>query len=297
MGYREHLKSENVRIVETSSIFTKTKMPGKDYTCNPYSGCPHNCLYCYARYMTEERTQKLPWGTYLDVRKPVDLPYPTTFAGKQVVIGTMTDPYNQLEPFFHSTRQILEYLSESGAFISINTKSDLCLLDFDLICSIPGITVCFTVNCLDTWFLDIIEATPYPDARIGAMEKFHSAGVRTGCFIAPAMPGITDVGKIIRMVTGKCDFVWIDPLNFRSGGFGQFTGTLSMDAEHLLPLYRDIYKFKNYKYLQEKSNALREWCKRQGYVYTTQDGRGIVSSQSKPVVVDGIPVAIRRGLI
>lgn len=297
MDYRDYLKSENVTFIAAKQMFSPTKLGGGGFSCNPYVGCTHNCLYCYARYMPRAAESVGPWGHFLQVKQWNSLPEPSALAAKRVIIGTMTDPYNHLEPFFHTTRKMLEYLATTGAFVTINTKSPLVLGDLDLLCEMGGVTVCFTVNCVDEWFREIIEAAPSTRERIAAMEKLHDAGVRVGCYIAPAMPGITDVGVILKEVTGKCDFVWVDPLNFRSGGYGLFTGTLSVEASHLLPVYKEIYGRKNYTHWKKNSAALRSYCEKHGYIYTTQSEQGIISSRGKPVIVDGIPASLSQGLI
>ena len=87
-----------VQTIEVKNLITRSKLPDADFVINPYVGCNHGCVYCYAEFMTRftghagER-----WGEFMDVKecaKPLPL---KAIAGKTVLIGSVTDPYNPLE--------------------------------------------------------------------------------------------------------------------------------------------------------------------------------------------------------
>ena len=99
---------------EAKSIITKSNIPSIDYVINPYTGCQHGCIYCYAEFMirfTDHKGDK--WGQFLDI-KTFDLTKikPERYDGKKVLLSSVTDPYLPLEKKYQNTRKILEKLWE-----------------------------------------------------------------------------------------------------------------------------------------------------------------------------------------
>ena len=125
-----------VNHIETKSVMTKSNAPLGGYAVNPYVGCTHGCKYCYASFMKRFTGHLEEWGTFLDVKEWPEIKNPGKYAGQKVIIGTVTDGYNQLEEEYGRTRKILEELKDSGADILICTKSDLVLRDMDLLLEI-----------------------------------------------------------------------------------------------------------------------------------------------------------------
>lgn len=110
----------------------KTKLTTLDYVINPYVGCPHKCLYCYASYMTSFSKHSEQWGEFVDVKHTKKKINIFKIKDKKVMISTVTDPYNFLEEKHQITRMILEQLVKSEAYISVVTKSKLVLRDVDI---------------------------------------------------------------------------------------------------------------------------------------------------------------------
>ena len=125
-----------VNHIETKSVMTKSNAPLGGYAVNPYVGCPHACKYCYASFMKRFTGHTEEWGTFMDVKEWPEIKNPGKYTGQKVIIGTVTDGYNQLEAEYGRTRKILEELKDSGADILICTKSDLVLRDMDLLLEI-----------------------------------------------------------------------------------------------------------------------------------------------------------------
>ena len=147
----------NVNHIETKSVMTKSNAPLGGYAVNPYVGCPHACKYCYASFMKRFTGHTEEWGTFMDVKEWPEIKNPGKYAGQKVIIGTVTDGYNQLEEEYGRTRKILEELKDSGADILICTKSDLVLRDMDLLLEINKkntLTVSWSINTLDESFKD-----------------------------------------------------------------------------------------------------------------------------------------------
>lgn len=164
-----------VHEVQTKNPISRSALA--DYAVNPYAGCTHACMYCYAAAMRRRTAHPEPWGEYLDVKSWPPIRNPGKYSGKRIVVGSVTDPYQPHEAVYGKTRLFLEQMRESGADIGIITKSDLILRDLVLIRSIPGAHVTFSINTLDEEFrADMDRAAPIA-RRLNTMRQFHDAGV------------------------------------------------------------------------------------------------------------------------
>lgn len=161
-------------------------LPGIQYALNPYGGCEHGCIYCYAPEVTH-----VQWGGWRVVRVKVniadrlvqELPGLTGTIG----IGTVTDPYQGAEARFMLTRRCLEILKARGYRVHIHTKSDLVLRDLDLLSSMEG-EVGVTVTGLDERRSKMLEpGAPLPEARLRALRELSAAGVDAYALIGPVM--------------------------------------------------------------------------------------------------------------
>ncbi len=113
--------------IEVKNILTKSNLPVCEYSVNPYVGCTHACKYCYASFMKRFTGHSEEWGTFLDIKHWTAIKNPQKYAGKEIFIGSVTDPYNPQEEQYGRTHALLEQLKGSGAKLSIATKSDLIL--------------------------------------------------------------------------------------------------------------------------------------------------------------------------
>ena len=143
-----------IREIRTKNIITKSDLPVCDYSVNPYIGCTHGCMYCYASFMKRFTGHTEPWGTFLDVKTWPEIRNPQRYAGKELFIGSVTDPYLPEGGKYRRTRALLEQLRGNNVKISIATKSDLILRDLDLIRTFPDAHVSWSVNTLDEDFKD-----------------------------------------------------------------------------------------------------------------------------------------------
>ncbi len=112
---------------ETKNVFTKSNIPGMEFVINPYIGCLHRCIYCYAEFMirfTGHKGEK--WGQFLDIKKyDFSKIKPSRYDGKSILLSSVTDPYLPLEKKYQNTKKILESLVGTTADIQILTKSKL----------------------------------------------------------------------------------------------------------------------------------------------------------------------------
>ena len=275
-----------IQEIEVKSILTKSNLPVSDYSVNPYVGCTHNCRYCYASFMKRFTGHPEPWGTFLDVKYWPEICRPERYAGKELFIGSVTDPYLPQEETFGRTRALLEQLAGSGARISIATKSDLVLRDLDLIKTFPDARVSWSVNTLDEIFKNDMDNAVSIERRLAAMKTFHDAGVRTTCFVSPIFPGITDVKAIIDRVKGQCNLIWLENLNLRGNYKTVIMNYIQEKYPQLLPLYQEIYHEGNRTYWELLDGELKRYAAEIGLDYVTNDDSMKRSFDAPPVIVN-----------
>jgi len=206
-----------VREIRAKSILNKSKV--FDYCVNPYTGCQHNCRYCYARlFMPRYSGHQEPWGEFVDVKiNAVQLLRRQLKRAKKgtVWISSVCDPYQPLEAKFKLTRGCLKELLVVQFPVNIQTKSTLVLRDLDLFTQFQSIEVGFSIATGDEKVARLLEphASPVKE-RIKALETIHSQNIRTFVFIGPLLPG--DPENLINDLAGKVDYVYIDRMNYTS---------------------------------------------------------------------------------
>ena len=280
------MNSPIIQEVNVKSILSKSNLPVCEYSVNPYVGCTHGCKYCYASFMKRFTGHPEPWGTFLDVKYWPKIKNPGKYAGKELFIGSVTDPYNPQEEVFGRTRELLLELKGSGAKISIATKSDLILRDLELIKTFPGARVSWSINTLDEVFKNDMDDAVSIKRRLSAMEAFHQAGIRTTCFISPIFPGITDVKAIIRRAKGCCNLIWLENLNLRGSFKPDILDYIRNKYPDLVSLYEEIYTHQNRNYWINLDAELKSFAAREGLDYKTNDDSMERPFEAPPVVVN-----------
>lgn len=275
-----------VREVAAKSILTRSNLPVADYSVNPYTGCAHACLYCYASFMKRFANRPEPWGAFVDVKNWPPVRHPEKYAGKEVFIGSVTDPYQPLEEQYGRTRTLLKQLQGSGCALSIATKSDLVLRDLDIISTFPRARVAWSINTLDEKFRQDMDCAVSIERRLAAMKAFYDAGVRTTCFISPIFPDITDVETIIASAKDRCNLVWLENLNLRGGYKKDVLDYIAAQYPQLLSLYKSIYVFGNRSYWMELDWKLRTFTEDIGLSYVRNDDPMRRPFHAPPVVVN-----------
>ena len=276
----------SVREIEVRSVLTPSNLPVADYSVNPYAGCAHGCMYCYASFMKRFTGHAEPWGSFVDVKHWPEIRNAQRFAGKELFIGSVTDPYQPLEAQYGRTRALLESLQGSGCRISIATKSDLVLRDLDLIRTFPDARVSWSVNTLDENFRKDMDDAVSIERRLEAMRIFHEAGVRTTCFISPIFPGITDPEEIIIRAEHQCNLIWLENLNLRGGFRKNVMDYIASKHPELTALYEDIYIRGNRRYWLELDQRMREFTERSGLPYLRNDDSMKRAFSDPPAVVN-----------
>lgn len=275
-----------IQNVEVKSVLTKSNLPVADYSVNPYVGCVHGCQYCYASFMKRFTNHPEPWGSFVDVKHWPDIKNPKRYAGKELFIGSVCDPYQPLEETACRTRTLLEQMQGSGCTISIATKSDLVLRDLDLIKTFPNARVSWSINTLDEQFKNEMDHAVSIERRLAAMKAFHDAGVRTTCFISPIFPGITDLPSIIRRAKDQCNLVWLENLNLRGGYKKVILDYIAEKHPDLVPLYDAIYNKKDRNYWSMLDQQMRQFCQKEGLLYVRDDDSIKRPFDEPPIVVN-----------
>ena len=275
-----------VKNVDVKSVLTKSNLPVADYSVNPYTGCEHACKYCYASFMKRFTNHPEPWGGFVDVKRWPEIKNPGKYAGKELFIGSVTDPYQPLEEKYRRTRVLLEQMQGSGCTVSIATKSDLILRDLELIRSFPNARVSWSVNTLDEQFQKDMDEAVSIERRLAAMKAFHDAGVRTTCFISPIFPGITDVPASIRKAKSHCNLVWLENLNLRGGYKTVILDYIAEKYTGLAPLYEAVYKKGDRSYWAMLDEEMRRFTREEGLLYVRNDDSVKRPFEEPPIVVN-----------
>jgi len=185
-----------VREIECKSLLTRSGISSIDYALNPYVGCAHGCVYCYASFMKRFTGHTEAWGSFVDVRANaagvLAKQMPRAKRGK-ISLSTVTDPYQPLEKQYQITRACLEVLSAYDFPVSILTKSALVRRDLDLLRRLPDVDVGFTITALDDEVRRVFEpgSSPIP-ARLAALDELAQAGIKTWAFCGPLLPSLSD---------------------------------------------------------------------------------------------------------
>jgi DNA repair photolyase len=182
------------------------------WTINPYRGCSHSCVYCYARRTHEWLefdsgrdfdSQIVVKTNLVDVlRKELARP---SWKREHVALGTNTDPYQWVESRYRLMPGIWEAMRDSGTPCSVLTKSPLLLRDIDLFKQIPSFAANLSIPTIDEKAWRASEPhTPHPRKRIEAVAELNRAGIPTGVLIAPLMPGINDSPEQVEEILELC---------------------------------------------------------------------------------------------
>jgi DNA repair photolyase len=273
-----------VKEINARSILTRSGLPGCDFSANPYRGCPHACLYCYASYMAKFTASQAPWGEFLDIKNWPEIKNPQKYAGKTIFIGSATDPYCPQEATALRTRRLLLQLKDSGARLSILTKSDLILRDLDLLKTIPGIRAGLSINTLSEEIRAQTDRASRIERRLEALKILHEAGVRTFCFIAPVLPGISDPRAVIKALGNSAGAVWLDRLNLRGRWRDGVIAWVRQMRPDLSGLYAEIYERGSQDYWLRQDLEIAEFCRGQGLEFSHTDDGALRPWSAPPIV-------------
>ena len=233
-----------------------------DYAINPYLGCSHACVYCYARFMTRFDHAGEEWGTFVDAKVNAVEILRSELARKRkgkVLLSSVTDPYQPIEAHYKLTRGALEELLTRQYPVDILTKSDLVLRDIDLITKFDDVEVGFTITTLN----DNVRKAFEPGAssvksRLNALKKFSEEGVRTYAFLGPMLPYISDenLEEMVKILGGIVGRILIDRLNIKCGNMPIIKGALTMYYPDLTNIFEASLKPESNYYMALKRRIM-----------------------------------------
>jgi DNA repair photolyase len=196
----------------TKTIITHNNSPdvGFETSLNPYRGCEHGCIYCYARPTHEylgfsaglDFESKIMVKTNAPELLRAELERPG-WKPQVLVMSGVTDPYQPIEKKLRITRGCLEVLTKFRSPVAIITKNRLVTRDADILRELANynaVAVNISVTSLDPKLQRVLEPrTSSPEARLDTISQLRAAGIPVGVMVAPVIPGLTEheVPKIV----------------------------------------------------------------------------------------------------
>jgi DNA repair photolyase len=222
---------------ECKSVLTKSKISSLDYALNPYIGCEHGCIYCYATFMARFARVEGAWGSFVGVKENAPDVLEREVRRKRpgvVCLGTVCDPYQPIEERTRLSRACLEaFVGVTGFEVGVLTKSDLVRRDADVLARLDSPDVGFTITCLDAGLARAVEPkAPPPASRLEAMKELSSAGIPVWGFLGPILPALADSEEAITEVVREMDragasHVLVDRMNLYPSVWGRFRALVS----------------------------------------------------------------------
>jgi DNA repair photolyase len=266
-----------------------SRMPFR-WTVNPYRGCTHACVYCFAR--NTHNYLDMDAGLDFDSRIVVkvnaaealrrDLGSPR-WRREHVAMGTNVDPYQRAEGRYRLMPGIISALTDFATPFSILSKGTLVLRDLPLLTKaaerVP-VSVSTSVGFVDERLWRLVEpGTPSPRARLGVVRRLTDAGIGCGVLMAPVLPFLTDspdqLDRTVREIA-EAGARSVSPLvlHLRPGAREWYLGWLGRHHPELLPRYQKLYRGGSYarrSYQQEIGARVRELARRHGVGASSMD--------------------------
>ncbi len=250
-----------IEFIESEAKTVINRVPGNflpfNWTINPYRGCLHACVYCFARpthaYMDMNAGRDFETKIVVKVNAPQVLRRQLaakSWKGEHIAMGTGTDPYQRAEGRYRLMRGIIRALIDYRNPFSILTKGTLILRDLDLLveaAKVADVATAFSVGTVDEEVWRSTEpGTPHPMRRLEAVAALNEAGIPAGVLMAPILPGISDRPEQLRAVVeaaieARATHVSPIMLHLRPGVKEEFMPWLAEHHPDLVPRYERTY--------------------------------------------------------
>ena len=198
-------RKTTVTVERPKTIINKVNSPyvGFDRSINPYRGCEHGCIYCFARptHAYHGLSPGLDFETRLFAKPDApkllvkELSSPR-YKVRPIAIGTNMDAYQPIEREYQIIRKVLRVLSDFNHPVSLLTKSNLIVRDLDILAPMAAknLTRCMiSITTQDRSLARAMEPRcPTPEKRFEALKQLADAGIRTGIMLGPMIPGLND---------------------------------------------------------------------------------------------------------
>lgn len=241
----------------TKSALNRVTGMGFRWSLNPYQGCVHSCVYCFARAHAKlaDRDPGLGFSTQIGVK--VNLPEvlrdelsSTSWQHEQVAFGTATDPYQPIEGRYRLTRRCLQAFADYWTPVGLITKGTMIVRDVDVLVRLSArteSTVCFSIPTVDEGVWRRTEpGTPPPRQRLRALRTLVDAGITAGVGMAPILPGISDASSQLEAAAAAAAeagaaFLWANPVYLKPGTREYFFDFLDREYPQLRPRYTQLF--------------------------------------------------------
>ena len=303
-------RPEYIPITCKSALNRVQGMPFK-WSLNPYAGCVHACVYCYARshYQLaghgdagrEFETRILVKTNVAEVlRRELGR---RTWTFEMVSLGTVTDCYQPAEGRFRVTRACLQTLADHANPLGLVTKSPLVLRDLDILAPmarVAKVRIFFTITTVDLDLWRTIEpGTANPFKRLEVMRRLNHAGVPAGVLLAPILPGITDSAASLEAVAKAASdhdasFFGTSTLRLAPVVKEQYLGFVNREHPDLLERYERAYPGRNAPEAYQQALDARVERIREQYGFAERSMRKTgLTSAGEPLPAD--PIVRRVG--
>jgi DNA repair photolyase len=229
-----------------------------DYTINCYTGCLHNCAYCYARFMRRFTGHSEPWGGFLDIRVNAvealrkELSSRTrSRSGRprktgSVFVSSVCDGWQPAEEKYRLTRECVRLLAEAGFEVNILTKSTLGARDFDILKGCKNVEFGMSITCTDDSLAAFFEPYASPNSqRLDCIKHAADLGIQTCVMAAPLVAGVYDTeDRLHALFTAFAKagvaHVNVDKLNLYPSVAACVSPIIRRHFPHLTDLYRRL---------------------------------------------------------
>lgn len=209
--------------IKVRTALSKSGLPDIKYAFNPYVGCAHGCIYCYAPdFCKRYEGISYNWGSAVYVKENiVEVLRRDVRRLRPDVVGvsTITDPYQPIEAEEELTRNAIKILLQHGFRISIQSKSPLILRDLDII-NTKNFDVGFTITTLrDSLAREIEPNAPSPTQRAKAAYEVSKFGVDMWIFLGPIIPLVNEyediIEEVVEFASSVNSYIIYDKLNVK----------------------------------------------------------------------------------
>jgi DNA repair photolyase len=233
-----------IGVIGCKSALNRSGIVGVDYAINPYIGCAHGCVYCYARFMTRWYHRGEKWGSFVDVKKGILDILKQELIKKEkgtILLSSVTDPYQPIEKKTRLTRSILEILTENSFPVEVLTKSFLIIRDIDVLNKIDDCEVGLTITMWndDTRILFEPYASPI-QKRLKALKILCDEGIETYVFLGPLLPFVSEenLEALLNTLADRVGRVIVDRLNLKAGNWSNIRRTIKDNYPDMLDMFK-----------------------------------------------------------
>lgn len=258
-----------IREIESKSLLSRSRIHGVDYSVNPYLGCEHGCVYCYARFMLNCARSGADWGefAYPKTNAPEVLAREPPRAKRGLVSLSRLPTLSAHRGEIRADEKGADRAAGVYFPVSILTKSSLVRRDIDLLQQFDECEVGLTVTTLDERVRRVLEPRSVPvNERLVTLDTLRKSGIRTYGFVGPLLPFLT--GETLEPLIDKLtivgvEYIFVDRLNIKYGNWRTIREALIQHYPQLLPKYERVL-FSTSDYFNGLKLKISELCEKSG---------------------------------